>query len=330
MKKVMLSLVLSLFAVLLFSGCKSDEVKDPNAFYVYFKEASASTLYPVPAVLDHSASFDEIVSSVWNHLTEGPSSAKYVSPVPAEVELKGVSLDESDLVFNFSASYNALSAETELLLRAAIVRTYTQMSPVNAVEIHVEDQPLILSDGTLVSSQKSSDFVDLFGSGYNAFKEGTFKLFFGSEDGKGLVEVTREVNYKTSLSPEQEALSLLLKGPNADEKGIRLFPKDLKVISVSTRNEVCTVNFGPLPGDTSPSVLPEVFVYAIVNTLTEINGVSSVQFMENGSAASELFDSIFISNPFYRDLDYVKTEESVDRNLPESDNNNLPKEPKNE
>ena len=54
------------------------------------------------------------------------------------------------------------------------------------------------------------------------------------------------------------------------------------------------------------SVLPEVTIYSLVNSLVELNGVNKVQIMIDGDVNVVFRDTISLSSPFERNLDVLK------------------------
>ena len=76
---------------------------------------------------------------------------------------------------------------------------------------------------------------------------------------------------------------------------------DTKLISVSTQNGCCYLNFT----DTflqDAIVRPEIAVYSIVNSLTEIQGIDSVLISVNGATPDAAFDGVDLTKPLYRNM----------------------------
>ena len=65
---------------------------------------------------------------------------------------------------------------------------------------------------------------------------------------------------------------------------ISTVPSGTKLISVSVVDGVCYVNLSDsFKNNKNPEVTEEVLLYSIVNSLTELQGVSKVQISINGS-----------------------------------------------
>lgn len=78
------------------------------------------------------------------------------------------------------------------------------------------------------------------------------------------------------------------------------------MVSVSTVNGTCYVNLTDSILKINPTVMPELMIYAIVDSLTELRDISSVQFLVNSSSNVSYLDTIDFSNPFSRNLDYLQ------------------------
>lgn len=292
-----------LFSVLC-SACNSVNVEEGSSFFVYFKNATKRELYPVEAVIDEELPFDTRIASVWRHLVTSSDQAVYTSPVPSSISLKNYTLDDHNLILNYDLPYKQLSDSVEMIFRASVVKTFTQFPEISTVEIQVESQPLTLSDGTPVGPMKSSDFIDVFGTGLNAYSEANMTLFFSDSQSTGLLTETDRIMYSNSISLEQAIVQRLIRGPE-DEDLYPTLPEDMKVLSVSTQGGVCYVNLNDAFFNNPVVAKPELAVYSIVNSLTEMKGINSVVISVNGSNTVLFMDQFDLSKPLYRNFDLV-------------------------
>ncbi|MBQ6680116.1 MAG: GerMN domain-containing protein [Lachnospiraceae bacterium] len=291
------------------ASCGRKEPGQGSGFFLYYREQSERTLYPVEAAIDNTLPIETQVSSVWSQLTEVAGGLSYISVVPENVKLLSFDLVEKELVLNFSAAYAEMSPAAEVLFRAAVVRTFSQLPDVSGVQFMVEGSPLLLSDGSLAGSMHAQDFVDVIGSGLNAYTRASVTLYFADETGEMLVPVTKEGVYRNSYTIEQYVVRSLLAGPEDPSYGLATLPADLKLLSVRTQNGVCYVSFSEeLVNETLP-VPPAVAVYSVVNSLTELKDIRSVQLSVNGVSDIVLMNEIPLDQPLQRNLNYViKTE----------------------
>ena len=308
--KRFLAIVLSMLllaALMVNSGCAKNKEPQTGVFYIYYKEVSSMNLYPVESELDNELSFEDRVSAVFTKLRESNNRSSYLSAIPTEVQILSATLLENNLIFDFSSDYSSMNQSEEILMRAAVVKTFTQIPEVSTVEFRVEGQPLVLPQGAIPGPMKSSDFKDVFGSGLNAYSEARIVLYFANESGDRLKSTVREIYYSNQISLEQCVLTQLIAGPKTEEEGFPVLRSTQKLNSVTVRDGVCHVDFGidflsqtmPLPAET--------IIFSIVDTLTEISEVTSVRITVDSNSEVFFMDTVDLSQLLYRDLDFIET-----------------------
>ena len=309
-KKRFLSLILVLLlaaTAALPSGCAKKQEPRAGAFYIYYKDVSSMNLHPVEGFFDDDLSFEDRVSAVFGKLRESNNRSSYLSPIPEKIQILSATLVENNLIFDFAASYNTMSQSEEILMRAAVVKTFSQIPEVSTVEFRVEGQPLVLSQGTIPGAMKSSDFKDVFGSGLNAYTEARIVLYFANENGDKLRRTNRELYFSNQISQEQCVLQQLIAGPKTESEGLAVLPNSLKLNSVTVRDGVCHVDFG---ADflTQKMTLPaEIIIFSIVDSLTEISEVTSVRISVDSNSEIFFMDTVDLSQLLYRNLDFIDT-----------------------
>ena len=210
------------------------------------------------------------------------------------------------LTLDFSEEYLEISKDEEVLIRAAVVLTLTQIESVDYVAFTVNDSALTRRDGTIIGNMQATDFVDNYGSDNNIVFSTRFILYYGNEDSSNLKECDVMENYTGEESKEEFIVKRLIEGP--DEKGYnRIFPKDIKLISVMTTDNICYVNFDSNFLTEQIVGSPELAIYSIVNSLSELNYVHKVQIMVNGNT-NVSFKGVKLDNAFIRNLDYIENE----------------------
>jgi len=308
MRKLLCTLLIFSLAVSLaagLSGC--GETDNQGNFSLYFRDQTKYELVAVRAEVDTGAELDRVISAVWARMCDSSEGSGYISAVPAGLTLKNFYVDENNLVLNFSKEYPAVYTPEELILRAAVVKTFSQLDIVSSVEFYVDSQMLADADGNVLGPQKRMHFVDLMEQGLNDYNFTTTVLYYANAAGDALIPVQEELTYRSDISLAQHVVGRLIVG--ASEAGAyRVLPADTKIISVSTKDGVCYVSLNNALASVEFTVAPEIIIYSIVNSLTELSGISSVQITVNGS--SGLFHGVIdLSKPFVRNLDYVEMPE---------------------
>lgn len=226
--------------------------------------------------------------------------------IPKKVIVNSYNLLDGILTLDFSEEYLEISKDEEVLIRAAVVLTLTQIESVDYVAFTVNDSALTRRDGTIIGNMQATDFVDNYGSDNNIVFSTRFILYYGNEDSSNLKECDVMENYTGEESKEEFIVKRLIEGPG--EKGYnRIFSKDIKLISVMTTDNICYVNFDSNFLTEQIVGSPELAIYSIVNSLSELNYVHKVQIMVNGDT-NVSFKGVKLDNAFIRNLDYIENE----------------------
>ena len=150
----------------------------------------------------------------------------------------------------------------------------------------------------------ADSFVENPGKQINSSVETTLTLYF-AKDGTELVRENRKVHYSTNISMEKLIMEQLIEGPKKSGTMATL-PSGTKLISVSVVDGVCYVNLSDSFKNQNPEVSEELVLYSIVNSLTELPGVTKVQIAINGSTDGKVRFTYDLSNMYERDLKYIK------------------------
>ena len=104
---------------------------------------------------------------------------------------------------------------------------------------------------------------------------------------------------------EKLVLEQLIRGPITKD-AYPTIPSDTKILSVSTKDGICYVNFDEGFLGQGYNVLEEIPIYSIVNSLTEIPGINKVQILINGETNRVFQESIRFETIFERNLDLIE------------------------
>ena len=289
-------------------SCQSSSVPETYDFYLYFKDISSDALKKIPADLDESMDIGTKVSSIWGSLKqEMPNSSGFVSPVPKGLEMRSYSLAGEALVLDFPAEYYPeVSSKEELILRSSLVMTFTQLDGITSVEVRTEGNPLIGPEDRVIGAQNSQNFTDALGRQFSDVMTAEAVLYFADETGKALLPRQVEVAYPNTMSLQQALILRLINGPEDTDEAYPVLPTDTKLISVTVKDGICHVNLNNEIINEPMSVSPEVQIYSIVNSLTEIPNISQVLICVNGSSNLFFKDTVNLSSPLLRNLDLIK------------------------
>ena len=143
------------------------------------------------------------------------------------------------------------------------------------------------------------------GSEINNYQYTTLTLYFANETGDKLVPETRSVYYSTSVPLERVVVEQLVKGP-AEEGHYAVLPSDTNILSVTTSENIAYVNFDNTFMNGTMSVVQEIPIYALVNSITTNCPVQRVQFSIDGESDVTFRESIKLNQFYERDLSYLE------------------------
>lgn len=230
--------------------------------------------------------------------------------LPADVSLLNYALEDELLTLNFSPEYAGLSVEREILVRAGMVRLFTQIPNVKKVQFLINGDPLKNEQGIEIGPLSASRFVENSGKEVNSYIKTTMNLYFVDKDGKVLVPEERNVYYNSNVPLEKVVVEQLVKGPKEAEH-LPTLPQELNILSVTIQEGICYVNldanFKTLLEAQNSTLDPEMAVYSIVNSLTSVCQVNKIQISVNGQTNVQI-GSVELGNLFSVNQDLMETE----------------------
>ncbi len=290
---------------LVLTGCQKKEIEDPDAFKIFYVNNSETGIMAVDyEIKSDKSDIDEVISELIEQLGTMSERRQYEAPLTGEVNLIGYTIADKLLTLNFDTRYLDIGRTVEVLDRAAIVRTFTQLDDIEYVSFQVEGAPLTDHYGNIIGNMSADTFIFNVGNEINTYEKVELKLYFANETGDKLVPVYRSVVYNSNISMERLAVEQIINGPNTDI----CFPtisKDSKINSISVKDGVCYIDFDAAFLSEPYNVTAQVALYSIVNTIAEFSDVNKVAFSVNGNSTFTFMD-FSISGPYERNLDIIE------------------------
>jgi len=308
LRKVLLGLTgIILPCLLLFTACSEKEPDSRNVcqiFYISYEETKVESRDYVMQSEETREQLEELLQC----LSAIPEKLEYKAPLSMGFTLLSYDLTDGKLLLDVDDKYKDLSATTETLVRAALVKTLTQLTEINFIGITVNGNPLYDNLNNLVGWMFADQFISNEGNEINTYEKVRLKLYFTNEDGNTLIAVnTAELRYNSNRSLEKLVVEELIKGPNAGTAYAALNP-DTKVISVMVKDGICYVNLDENFLIQSGNATAEATWYSIVNSLTELSNVNKVQIFINGDSSGTFREKFSFSAVYERNLDIVAAE----------------------
>nr|WP_024837049.1 GerMN domain-containing protein [Clostridium sp. 12(A)] len=312
MKKQKFMVFLLLVCLLFLTGCKGrrDIGGDTtgNVYKIYYLNSAMTRLEPQDYTMPEKTSESDDTQLDWEivklmeQLKTVPKDLDRQAAVPDKVGFEKYKLEDKVLYLYFDNNYSMMNSTREILCRASLVRTLTQIKGVDYVAVYTADQPLMDSAGSPVRPMANSDFIDNI-SNVNSYEKTELVLYFANGTGDKLERETREVVHSVNTSLEKLIVEQLIAGPSRVGMNPTL-PKETKLLNVSVNDNVCYINFDSTFLNNTLEVKEYIPIYSIVNSLAAVTSINKVQITVNGSQEFMFRDSISLNQLFERNLDY--------------------------
>lgn len=301
-------LALWLLAVGMFSGLSGCGGKGPELaegeriYHVYYLNPAMTRLVEQDCRLSQETP-EELTEELISALRNVPADLDAQVALGEKVVYKGCRKEDMVLYLFFDANYTSMEASREILCRAALTKTLTQIPGVDYISIYSGEQPLMNQNGMPAGLLSAADFVEGI-SDINSYERTELTLYFTDEKGEKLYPETRSVVHSVNTSVEKVILEELIGGP--EQPG--LYPTmdpDTRILNISVNGNVCYLNFDSEFLTNSLEVEDYIPIYSIVNSLAAQPTVNRVQITVNGEQNIMFRDKISLGTMFERNLDYI-------------------------
>lgn len=289
--------------ILLLSACAKPQPSLPETYTdthwvkVYYAAQQADKSDAVIVYEDCElpvAGLEQTIRYVFDTICNEPISKSLKSPIPDNVQLKAVDVEDGTATVDLSREYGSISGFYRTLADYCLTMSLCGLEGIRDVQILVDG---VTSYGR--EKKLSPDDVVLAGLELSGYRK-SLKLYFPD-----LEYTTLKLELRDTISTgEQEDALLVVKalmdGPN--ERGNRaVIPYGTRINSVRTEKGVCTVDFSAeyVKNRIDGEIQERMSLRALVDSLTEINGVEQVQILIDG-ARIKGFSNFDLSKPFSR------------------------------
>jgi len=290
--------------IFLLTACeKEDEYEGKNRYSIYYLNREETKITEF-AYYTETEEPIKVLGELLAILSQTPQNVNFNETI-RNFLVTAYSINEDVIQISVDEHYKDMSATTEVLTRAAIVRTLTQIEGVNYVNMKIGDKDLTDSLGAVIGSMTAEQFVDNSGNEINTYENVELTLYFASQNGKYLIKAIRPVEYNSNISLERVLVENLIKGPSGEDLYPTINP-NTKIQNVTVKDNICYVNLSEDFLTQQSNVTPEVTIYSIVNTLIELNTVNKVQIAIEGNNSVIFRETYELTTLFERNLDVLK------------------------
>ncbi len=292
-------------------GCGNGK-QNTSSDYLYYTNSTQTGLLAKTYMIEGRTD-DRKVANVITAIKEQKAKGHREPLLPEKVKLVRYVFKEHQLFLYFNKAYSDMTAVREILTRSLLVKTLTQIESVASVSFYVDGAPLRTADGNQVGMMtKESVSVQSIENRLDKKAE-DITLYFSSLNGKKLIKEVRRVSNNNNESEAKLVMRALLAGPSEERaKAKSALPKKTAVNSVTVMSGVAYVDFNKDFLTQNYDVSEKVVIYSIVNSLTSISSVNSVQISVNSNSAITYRTNIKLNQYFTQKLDLVETNSTND------------------
>ncbi len=305
MKRIISVSVLIFVLICAVTGCVMNTSTDGKLYNLYFANQQKNDLVVEQRNIDERG-LERTARAVMAELIKGPATGDSHGVIPPKTVLIDLDIKDSVALVNFSKDYFPENDDTkiqELLARYSVVNTLCDIEGIDKVKIFIEGTELVNSSNVPVGALGKEDIM-LNSTSSESAKTVSVILYYPDKNLINLKEELRTVSMVDN-SLEKTIVHELLKGPEGEDL-MSTIPAETKVLSVETKDGICFVNLSSefITKHGHGSTAEAFTVYSIVNSLTELATVDSVQFLVEGKKA-EVIKHMLLDSPYKRNEEYI-------------------------
>lgn len=162
-RTVSICILLVLACVLLLcAGCSKDEddsTQSKGGTGVYYTNKSYTKLVKKDQKIDVDMNSQLGAEELLDQMVKVEKSSEYKSAIPDNIVVSNVTVSNNIAYVDFSVGYKKIEPNEDVICKAAIVYTLTQLKGVGYVEFTVSGRPIIDTDGKLIGALNRDSFL---------------------------------------------------------------------------------------------------------------------------------------------------------------------------
>lgn len=162
-KKLCKIFLLCLAVSTLMAGCRSkketNDQSNQKGTAIYYTNNEVTKLVSEKQNIKLEGTQEQKVKILLNRMRQTPKSQKMRSVLTKRIMINRVSVNTNIVEIDFSTGYKRISENRDLICRAGIVYTLTQLKGINYVSFSVSGEPMLDTDGTAIGALGKDSFV---------------------------------------------------------------------------------------------------------------------------------------------------------------------------
>ncbi len=293
-------------------GDQGVEVTMTEAFHGVFQMNIDETKIVKVSYEIETKTMKELIEGCIAALEAPPSDNAYKNVVSGNVKITGYEYDSTNrlVTLYFDPAYENLAPTNEILTRAAIVKTLTQFSEdIQYVSFVIGEEPMTEKDGSMLL-MRGRDFVSSIDGNAEYVREDYVTMYFVNSDGTMLQAEDVIVKYSSTINLETAIVNSLISGPIT--MGLKpALSSDVVVNKVNVKEGICYVDLDKTFLERVGGQSFQLNIFSVVNTLTQIAGITRVQFLIDGEIFEGKVEGFRIDGLFEKDMSIVYRPEKI-------------------
>lgn len=161
--KISAMIMLCLILILAFAGCRSKKANDDQSNQkgtaVYYTNNDVTKLVLKRKNIKLEGDQQKQVQTLLKELQKSPNDDKIRSVIPKRIVINSFAVNSNIVQVDFSMGYKRIAENKDLICRAGIVYTLTQLKGINYVSFSISGEPMLDTDGTALGALGRDSFV---------------------------------------------------------------------------------------------------------------------------------------------------------------------------
>lgn len=162
-RKICIVFLFCMCLMVVFTGCRSEKKtskrSDQEGVAIYYTNKDCTKLVSVNKKVDMKDNPQQQVETLLKEMQKIRQDSKYKSAIPERVIMNNVTVSSNVVQVDFSTGYKKIEENEDLICRAGIVYTLTQIKGINYVSFSISGQAMLDTDGKAMGALGRDSFV---------------------------------------------------------------------------------------------------------------------------------------------------------------------------
>ncbi len=162
-RKISIAFLCCVCLMAVFTGCRSEKKtskrSNQEGVAIYYTNNDCTRLVSVKKDINLKSNPQQKVEMLLKEMQKIREDSEYKSAIPERVIMNNVTVSSNVVQVDFSTGYKKIEANEDLICRAGIVYTLTQIKEINYVSFSISGQAMLDTDGKAMGALGRDSFV---------------------------------------------------------------------------------------------------------------------------------------------------------------------------